>query len=134
MKTTSAITALALFCLACEADVSDLRVLAVDELAALQASHADLTICDANNADVREHYGTIPGAVLLSNYRDYDAAAELPSDKSRRLVFYCRSEMCSAAGDAARKALAHGHTDVWVLHAGIKGWVEAEQPVMRRAS
>jgi rhodanese-related sulfurtransferase len=125
---------MALFCLACEADVSGLRVLGVDELAALRAGDEALTICDANNADVRQRYGTIPGAVLLSSYRDYDAAVELPPDKAQRVVFYCRSEMCGAAGDAARRATAHGHTNVWVMHAGIKGWVEAEQPVVRGAS
>jgi len=134
MKRAPAILAVAFLCLACEADVSDLQVLAVDQLAALRVTQKELTLCDVNNADVRQRYGTIPGAVLLSNYRDYDAATELPSDRERQLVFYCRSDMCGAAGAAARKAIAAGHGDVWVMHAGIKGWVEADQPVVRDAS
>ena len=86
-------------------------------------------MCDANSDETRGKLGVIPGAVLLSSYRDYDAAVELPGDKSTQLVFYCHSEMCSAAGDAARKAIAAGHRDVWVMPPGIKGWVAAELPV-----
>ena len=37
--------------------------------------------------------------------------------------------MCGAAGDAARKAIAAGYRDVWVLAPGIKGWAAAGQPV-----
>ena len=113
----------------CEADLSGLQVMEVNELAAAKASRADLTICDANNAKTRQRFGVIPGAVLLSNYRDYDPNAELPGDKEATVVFYCHSEMCGAAGDAARKAVAAGHRDVWVLAPGIKGWAAAGQPV-----
>ena len=58
-------------------------------------------------------------------------ASELPSDKGRSLVFYCHSPFCSAAADAARRALAAGHAYVFVMPAGIKGWVEAGLPVVR---
>ncbi len=113
----------------CEADLSGLQVMEVEELAAWKARRADLTICDANNEKTRQRFGVIPGAVLLSNYRDYDPSAELPGDRDATVVFYCHSEMCGAAGDAARKAVAAGHRDVWVLAPGIKGWADAGQPV-----
>ncbi len=113
----------------CEADLSGLQVMEVEELAAWKARRADLTICDANNEKTRQRFGVIPGAVLLSSYRDYDPSAELPGDKDATVVFYCHSEMCGAAGDAARKAVAAGHRDVWVLAPGIKGWADAGQPV-----
>lgn len=38
---------------------------------------------------VREKYGIIPGARLLSSAGDYDVAKELPPDKNAKLVFYC---------------------------------------------
>lgn len=121
---------LALPCLiACRADLSDLQVLSVEEVAARSESGELLTFCDANNADTRERYGVVPGAVLLSNYRDYEAEAELPLDRDATLVFYCHSETCGAAGDAARKAVASGYRDVWVMAPGIKGWVEAGRPI-----
>ncbi len=113
----------------CKADLSDLQVVEVDELAEWNARRADLTICDANSEKTRQRFGVIPGAVLLSSYRDYDPSAELPGDKAATLVFYCHSEMCGAAGDAARKAVAAGHRDVWVLAPGIKGWADSGRPV-----
>jgi rhodanese-related sulfurtransferase len=114
---------------ACRADLTGLQVLGVDALAARVASGDELTICDANNEDTRQRLGTIPGATLLTHYRDYDAASELPTDKASTLVFYCHSEMCSAAADAARKALTEGYRDVWVMAPGIRGWAAARQPV-----
>jgi len=118
----------ACFLVACTADTSGLTTLTVPQLAALLADNA-ASVLDANGAPTREKYGIIPGASLLSNYSDYDAAAELPADKARRLVFYCSSTMCSAAPTAARKAVQAGYTDVCVLPEGIKGWVGAGQPV-----
>ncbi len=114
---------------ACRADLSDLQVASVEQVAARSASGEALTFCDANNPDTREKYGVVPGAVLLSNYRDYVVEAELPRDRETILIFYCHSETCGAAGDAARKAVASGYRDVWVMAPGIKGWAEAGQPI-----
>jgi hypothetical protein len=47
------------------------------------------TVLDANGADFRAREGTIPGATLLSSYKGYDVATELPSHKDAPLVFYC---------------------------------------------
>ena len=118
----------------CRADTSGLPTVSVSELAGWLAKGAGMVVCDANGSDVRGEYGIIPGARLLSHFKDYDVAAELPTDKSTQLVFYCASEMCSAAPTAARKAVAQGYSDVHVLPAGIKGWVESEQPVERPLS
>ena len=127
---TATLVLIACFTLAgCGADLTGLQVVEVDELAAWKARRAELTICDANNEKTRQRFGVIPGAVLLSDYRDYDPSVELPGDRDATLVFYCHSEMCGAAGDAARKAVVAGHRDVWVLAPGIKGWADAGQPV-----
>lgn len=114
---------------ACRADLSDLQVIEVAELVEWSAGGANVTICDANNEDTRARYGVIPGAVLLSSYRDYDPAVELPADKGGRLVFYCHSEMCGAAGDAARVARDAGYRDIWVMAPGIRGWADAGRAV-----
>ncbi len=115
----------------CKPDTSGLGILSVPELAALLTQDPSVVVCDANNEDTRNKYGIIPGARLISDYRDYDAVVELPDEKTRKLVFYCASEMCSAAPTAARKAVAQGYSDVYVLPSGIKGWVKADQPVAR---
>ena len=65
-------------------------VLHVGDLAArLGAPARRPTVVDANGADFRTREGIIPGAVLLSSYKSYDAAKELPSAKDTSLVFYC---------------------------------------------
>jgi rhodanese-related sulfurtransferase len=114
---------------ACRPDLEGLGVVDPEQLAEWRAKRSDLTLCDANNDDTRVRFGVISGAILLSSYRDYDVAAELPEDPQRTLVFYCHSEMCGAAAEAARKAQGAGHRDVWVMSAGIAGWRDAGRPV-----
>jgi len=116
--------------LGCRADTSGLSTL---EIAAAEAMVAGggAVFCDANSADTRARHGTIPGAVLLSGYDTYDTRSEVPPETD--LVFYCHSEMCGAAASAARRAIAAGHRRVFVMHAGIKGWVAAGKPVDRPA-
>jgi rhodanese-related sulfurtransferase len=122
---------IALLALACAADTKGLPTLSVPELANLLARDPTVEVCDANTDDVRNRYGVLPGARLLSSYRDYDPARELPADKSRPLVFYCHSERCGAAVTAARRAVVAGHTNVSVLPPGIRGWDAAGKPVER---
>jgi rhodanese-related sulfurtransferase len=85
------------------------------------------TIVDANGSDTRQDYGVIPGAVLLTNHREY-ALTELPPSKKSKLVFYCGGTMCRASDTAAARATSAGYPDVSVLRAGIKGWRAAGLP------
>ena len=78
----------------------------------------------------KDSHGVIPGAILLTSSSGF-APSELPTDKATKLVFYCSNEFCGAAPSAARKAAAEGYSDIHVLTAGIKGWVEGSQPVDR---
>jgi rhodanese-related sulfurtransferase len=103
--------------------------LSVDEVAALIAAQKVQPV-DANGADTRKEYGTLPGALLLTNFRTF-ALSELPADKSRELVFYCGGEACSAAPKAAARAKEAGYTAVRVMSAGITGWVKANKPVAK---
>jgi rhodanese-related sulfurtransferase len=99
----------------------------VDEVAALLEAKKAQAV-DANGVDTRKELGTLPGAVLLTNYRSFDLS-ELPADKSKELVFYCGGEACTAAPTAAKRAKEAGYTDVKVMSAGISGWVKAHKPV-----
>lgn len=119
---------------ACSPDVSGLSVLTVSQLGDKLSESPATVVCDANGKGVRESYGIIPGAVLLSSSSSYDVALELPSDKNNPLVFYCSSARCSAAPAAARRAKAAGYTDVYILPEGIKGWVAAGKPVAKSTS
>jgi rhodanese-related sulfurtransferase len=84
-------------------------------------------VVDANGTDTRKESGVIPGAVLLTNNQSY-SLSELPSDKAKKLVFYCGGTMCRASDKAAEKAVTAGYKDVSVLREGIKGWKSSGQP------
>ena len=69
----------------------------------------------------------VPGAVNLDPVAY--GAADLPSDRSALLVFYCSNPWCRKAPNAARRAGSLGYTDVRVMSAGISGWLSAKLPV-----
>lgn len=89
---------------------------------------------DANGEDTRRDRGVVPGARLLTSSSGYNPAAELPSDKSTALVFYCGGTQCTASDTAAERAREAGYENVNVMRPGIAGWVEAGRPVDRPQS
>src|SRR5688572_12383878 len=78
-----------------KSDDHGLRTVSVAELDALLAKNA-CTPVDANGPETRKNRGVIPGAIRLTDYETF-AAAELPADKARPLVFYCANEQCGAS-------------------------------------
>jgi rhodanese-related sulfurtransferase len=107
--------------------VVDVAEVTIEELDGMLAKGACSPV-DANGDATRKKMGVIPGAVLLSD-SDTFSTAELPSDKSRALVFYCANTKCGASHDAAKRAITAGHTNVKVLPEGIAGWVKAGKQV-----
>lgn len=105
-----------------KAAIPELSVPKVAEL--VQAK--SVTVVDANNAETRNEYGVVPGAVLLSSSKDY-ALSELPGEKSSKLVFYCGGTKCRASDNAAERARQAGYSDVNVMREGIRGWKDAGQ-------
>jgi len=95
----------------------------IEELDAKLASK-ECQAVDANGDATRKKLGVIPGAVLLTD-SDTFSTSELPSDKSKTLVFYCANTHCGASHEAAARALTAGYTNVKVLPDGIAGWVKA---------
>lgn len=102
----------------------------VDELDRQIAAGASQAV-DANGTITRQRVGTIPGAVLLSDYEAF-AISELPADKAKPLVFYCANEHCGASHEAAKRARFAGYKDVKVLPAGIAGWAKAGKAVVKQ--
>jgi rhodanese-related sulfurtransferase len=99
----------------------------VDELDKLLSSNACQAV-DANGDGTRKKLGVIPGAVLLTDSDTFNPR-ELPTDKTRPLVFYCANKSCGASHEAAGKARTAGYKDVKVLPEGIAGWVKAGKQV-----
>jgi rhodanese-related sulfurtransferase len=102
-----------------------LAELSVPQVAAALKDKTALVV-DANNPETREKYGVVPGALLLTDHRGF-ALNELPSDKSKPLVFYCGGTQCRASDTAASRAASAGYEKVSVMRDGIKGWVSAGQ-------
>jgi len=87
-------------------------------------SAGEATAVDINVEEVRAEYGLLPGALLLETASGY-AAAVLPGDKARKLVFYCLNRLCTASHTAAARAKGFGYPNVYVMSEGIKAWQEA---------
>ena len=100
--------------------------LSVDEVEAL-INAGEATVFD-NNSEARFAEGHLPGAI----WARYDAVTPLlPADKERKLVFYCANERCTACHKAAQAAIAAGHTRVYIMPAGIRGWEAAGKAVQK---
>jgi rhodanese-related sulfurtransferase len=91
-----------------------------------QWAKKQIQVFDANTPDIfaRHH---VPGATHV----EYDQvkAADLPKDKAAPIVFYCMNEQCGASPVAAKTAARLGWTNVYLMPAGIEGWVAARLPV-----
>ncbi len=107
--------------------VAEIPSLSVDQLDTMLAKSECVPV-DANGDRTRQKMGVIPGAVLLTDSETF-MPAELPTDKSKTLVFYCANQSCGASHDAASKARTAGYTNVKVLPDGIAGWVKAGKKI-----
>ena len=54
--------------------------------------------------------------------------SELPADRHTPLVFYCSNLFCRKAPNAARRAIEMGYSKVFVMSAGLSGWLAANLP------
>ena len=71
----------------------------------------------------------VPGARHLDPHAY--AAADLGAAPDAGIVFYCSGPLCRKAPTAARRAQQMGHTDVRVMSAGLRGWLDEGLPVER---
>jgi rhodanese-related sulfurtransferase len=108
---------------------ASLAMTSVDEVDHAIATGA-CTPVDANGDQTRKKMGTLPGAVLLTDSDNYNPS-ELPTDKTKALVFYCGGTACMASHGAANRAIALGYSNVKVMPDGISGWVKAGKKVQQ---
>lgn len=109
-----------------QAGVAAPKKVTLAQLTSLQ-KEKKVSVYDANGTDTRKKFGVIPGATLLTSAGEYDVAKELTGDKNSKVVFYCASNMCTSAKQAATRAMEAGYSDVSVFPEGIQGWTKAGQ-------
>ena len=100
--------------------------LTVDEAAELIGQSRAIVI-DVNPRR-RWSSGHIPGALNLDPAEFTDA--DIPGGKEATLIFYCSEGVGSASRFAARRALKLGFVHVFLLPAGLKGWMAAGHRAM----
>jgi hypothetical protein len=75
----------------CKAQLASVKELTVPDSVAAHKSGA--VFVDANGEAFRKANGKVPGAILLANFRRYDAKAVLPQNTDTPLVFYCTNRL-----------------------------------------
>jgi hypothetical protein len=75
----------------CKSQHAAVKELTVADSVAAHKSGA--VFVDANGEDYRKNNGKVPGAILLANYRQYEAKTVLPQSTETPLVFYCSSRL-----------------------------------------
>jgi len=97
-----------------------------DELATMLAGK-DFTLIDVKTPYV----GEIPGTDLWIPYDQVVArAADLPADKSTKVLVYCRSGGESRV--AAQALLDLGFTNVWNLDGGMQAWQASGREIVQK--
>lgn len=104
---------------------TEIRTLTPEQVQEWQASRG-VHVFDANPRDIFDKHH-VPGAVHI----EYDqiTASQLPADQLAAVVFYCMNERCGASPIAARRAIELGWRDVYLMPAGIQGWLAARLPI-----
>jgi rhodanese-related sulfurtransferase len=92
----------------------------------IRLNHVDFFVFDNNPEQVFLH-NHLPGARHLDPIRftEYD----LPTDRGASLLFYSSGPLCGAGTHAARRARKMGYPHVYVMIAGITGWIREGCPV-----
>lgn len=104
------------------ASVADVDLVAPEEFA------ERMTDPDAVFVNVHVPYeGEIAGTDLFIPFDEIASSAELPSDRDRPLLVYCRTGSMSAT--AAADLVDTGHTSVTELDGGMVAWQAADRSI-----
>jgi rhodanese-related sulfurtransferase len=94
----------------------------------VRLNHADFYVFDTNPDRVFLHHH-VPGALHLDPVSFTESY--LPTDGEASLLFYSSGPLCGAGTHAARRARKMGYARVFVMTAGITGWIREGCPVER---
>lgn len=90
-------------------------------------THKDFTFVNVKTP----YIGEIDGTDLYIPYDQLSArASQLPTDKSAKILVYCRSGVESA--EAAQTLLDLGYTNVWNLDGGMNAWQSSGRTLVNK--
>ncbi len=84
---------------------------------------ADMVLVDSRPQKAKYDKGHIPSAISIPDTYFDDQKHQLPSDKSKLVVFYCGGLQCKLSHKSAAKAIDMGYTNVKVFSEGYPAWV-----------
>ena len=97
----------------------ELLILSVEEARGQAIQHQGTTFVDVNTPEDRQQYGTIHGALLLTDANDLPS---LPENKESHLIFYAKDTSSSSGAIATALAGAAGYSNASLMIDGIAGW------------
>lgn len=87
-----------------------------------------ITVVDARNPEEYQEVH-IRGAISIPEKQFSEHLAQLPQDKSEKLVFYCNGIKCGKSKKAAQKALELGYSNILIYAEGMPVWEEKGMPI-----
>lgn len=122
-----------------EVQKGDYKIVTTEDLKGLLDKKENLLLVDTMPLEDSYKKQHIPGAVQMEfpieelTQLDDQTKAKfeqlLGPDKNRRIVVYCGFTKCSRSHNGAMWAVKLGYTNVYRYPGGIKGWMEADNPV-----
>ncbi len=90
--------------------------------------NAAMTVVDARNPEEYQEVH-IRGAISIPEKQFSEHLAQLPQDKSAKIVFYCNGIKCGKSKKAAQKAVELGYSNILVYAEGMPVWEEKGMPI-----
>lgn len=106
------------------AQIRDMTLSDIETLVSQKPDTGKYMLVDAR-PEIKFAEGSIPWAVSIPKQELKERLAELPEDKSTKLVFYCGGIKCKLSAESARIAEEAGYTNVYTFSDGMPSWTNA---------
>ncbi len=106
------------------AKVNDLPLSDIKSMVSQKPDVGQYMLVDAR-PEIKFAEGYIPWAVSIPRQELKTRLAELPKDKSTKLVFYCGGVKCKLSADSAKIAEEAGYKNVYTFSTGMPSWKKA---------
>ena len=111
----------------CIASSADWQRVDVEEFDQAIEENESAFLLDVRTQTEWEQDGHLENATLIPHSELEEREGELPSEKDRMILLYCRSG--NRSQDAAQTLVDLGFTNIIELESGINGWKDAGMPV-----